>query len=127
VTVVLPAPAEDVFAYLSSIENLPEWATDFAQELRVVDGRHKVVNGLGEFFFSIDADPSTGVIDMHAGPTEEQMGVFPTRVVPLPDGRCAYTFTMFQAPDAPFELFEGQYWSLLHEMDNIRHRFGAAA
>ena len=127
VTVVLPAPASEVFAYLSSIDNLPDWATDFAQELKVVDGRHKVVNGLGELFFEIVADERTGVIDMYAGPSEEAMGMFPSRVVALPDGRSAFTFTMFQAPDAPFELFEGQYWSLLREFDNIRHRFGAAA
>jgi len=127
VTIVLPAPADEVFAYLADIENLPDWATDFARELKVVDGRHKVVNGLGELFFRIEADERTRVIDMYAGPTEEQTAIFPTRVVALPAGASAFTFTMFQAPDAPFELFDGQYWSLLREMDNIRHRFGAAA
>ena len=127
VTIVLPAPADEVFAYLADIENLPDWATDFARELKVVDGRHKVVNGLGELFFRIEADERTRVIDMYAGPTEEQTAIFPTRVVALPSGASAFTFTMFQAPDAPFELFDGQYWSLLREMDNIRHRFGAAA
>ena len=98
ITVVLPAPATDVFAYLSSIENLPDWATDFAQELKVVDGRHKVVNGLGEFFFRIAADERSGVIDMFAGPTEDEMAIFPARVVALPGGRSLFTFTMFQAP-----------------------------
>ena len=127
ITVVLPAPATDVFAYLSSIENLPDWATDFARELKAVDGRHKVVNGLGEFFFRIEADERSGVIDMYAGPTEDAMGIFPARVVALPGGGSVFTFTMFQAPDAPFDQFEGQYWSLLREMDNIRHHFGAAA
>ena len=42
-----------MFAYLSKIENLPEWATEFARELRYEDGKAKVVNGLGEFFFAI--------------------------------------------------------------------------
>jgi hypothetical protein len=41
-------------------------------------------------------------------------------VVALPDGRSAYTFTMFQAPDMPDELFEAQYASLLREFENIR-------
>ena len=50
------------------------------------------------------ADPATGVIDMFAGPTKDAMAVFPTRAVPLPDGRTAYTFTMFQGPDMPDEL-----------------------
>jgi Polyketide cyclase / dehydrase and lipid transport len=45
VTAALAAPPDEVFAYLADIEKLPEWATEFARELRVVEGRHKVVNG----------------------------------------------------------------------------------
>lgn len=120
VTAVLDAPRERVFDYLSRIENLPRWATEFARELRYEDGKAVVVNGLGEFLFSIDADPATGVIDMHAGPTEDELSLFPTRVVELPDGRSAYTFTMFQTPGMPDEQFESQYASLLREFENIR-------
>jgi hypothetical protein len=123
VTTVLPAPKAQVFGYLSEIENLPLWATDFARELKVVDGRHKVVNGLGEFFFRIEADERTGVIDMLAGPSEAEMALFPTRVVELPDGRSAFTFTMFQAPGSSDELFESQHASLLHEFENIEREF----
>jgi hypothetical protein len=47
------------------------------------------------------------------------MAVFPTRVVELPDGRTAYSFTMFQAPDMPDDLFEGQLASLRREFANI--------
>ena len=56
VTRALAAPRDEVFDYLADVENLPAWATEFARELKVVDGRHKVVNGLGEFFFRIEAD-----------------------------------------------------------------------
>lgn len=123
VTAVLEAPKDRVFGFLSRIENLPRWATEFARELKYEDGKAKVVNGLGEFYFSIDADPETGVIDMYAGPTEEELAVFPTRVVGLPGGKAAYSFTMFQGPDMPDELFESQYEALLREFDNIRDRF----
>jgi hypothetical protein len=119
VTAVLEAPRDEVFDYLSRIENLPRWATEFARELKYEDGKAKVVNGLGEFYFSIDADPDTGVIDMYAGPTEEELALFPTRVVELPDGRSAYSFTMFQAPGMPDDLFETQYEALLREFENI--------
>ena len=43
VTATFSAPPEEVFAYLAGIDNLPNWATDFARELKLVDGRHKVV------------------------------------------------------------------------------------
>jgi hypothetical protein len=120
VTAVLPAPKERVFAYLSNIQNLPRWATEFARELKVVDGRHKVVNGLGELFFEIRADEETGVIDMLAGPAPDELALFPSRVVALPEGGSAYTFTMFQAPGQPDEQFEGQHASLVREFENIR-------
>jgi len=84
-----------VFDYLSRVENLPDWAIEFARDLIEVDGHHKVRNGLGEFYVRIDADPRSGVIDMHAGPTLDQTAVFPTRVVALTPDTTAYTFTMF--------------------------------
>ena len=125
VTTVLPAPREEVFRYLSDIEKLPEWATEFARELKREDGRYKVVNNLGEYFFEIDADPDTGVIDMYAGPEPELMALFPTRVVELAGGGTAYTFTMFQAPDRPDELFASQHASLQREFRNIEAVFSA--
>ena len=126
VTAVLDAPKDDVFEYLSRVENLPEWATEFAQELRYEDGKAKVVNGLGEFYFRIDADRATGVIDMYAGASELEMALFPTRVVPLGAAKSAYSFTMFKAPGMPDELFESQYESLRREFDNTRGRFAAS-
>ena len=123
VTAVLPVPKERVFDYLARIENLPKWATEFARELKLEDGRAKVVNGLGEFDFAIEVDRDTGVIDMFAGPSPEELAVFPTRVIGLSETSAAYTFTMFQAPGMPEELFESQYASLLREFENIRREF----
>jgi hypothetical protein len=124
-TALLTAPKEKVFDYLAEIDNLPRWATEFARELKVVDGKYKVVNGLGEFFVRIDADEATGVIDFRAGPTETELGLFPSRVVELPGGTSAYTFTMFQGPGLSDELFESQYQSLVRELDNLRDELAA--
>ena len=127
VTVVLDAPPAEVYGFLSRVENMPEWATEFARELKWVDGRPKVVNGLGEFWVEIDADSETGVIDMLAGPKPDELALFPTRVVSLPDDRSAFTFAMFQGPDMPDELFESQHASLLRELAGLRERFAEAA
>jgi hypothetical protein len=123
VTTVLRASKQEVFDYIAEIENLPDWATEFARELRRDEDGYIVVNNLGEFRFDIRADEETGVIDMHAGPTADQMALFPTRAVELADGRTAYSFTMFQGPDMADELFEGQYESLKREFANIEARF----
>ena len=125
VTAVLGANAGDVFAYLAEIENLPDWATEFARKLERDGDDYKVVNGLGEFFFEIRSDPATGVIDMYAGPTKDEMALFPTRVVGLPDGGSAFTFTMFQAPGMPDDLFDSQHASLRRELAGIERRFGS--
>jgi hypothetical protein len=119
VTTVLSASREHVFDYLADVEHLPEWATEFARELRRDGEDYKVVNGLGEFFFSIEADRGSGVIDMFAGPNKDQMSIFPTRAVELPDGRTAYSFTMFQSPGMPDALFDAQYASLRRELANL--------
>jgi hypothetical protein len=126
VTAVVPAPPTAVFEYMSDIEKLPEWATEFARELKHDGEDYKVVNGLGEFYFEIKADPQTGVIDMFAGPSKDQMTIFPTRVVALPDGSTAFSFTMFQGPDMPDELFESQRESLKREFTNIQAAFAAS-
>jgi hypothetical protein len=124
VSVVVDAPKERVFSFLSDVKNLPKWATEFCRELRTVGGKYKVVTcdpSKGEIFFKIRADEPTGVIDMYAGPTEDQMGIFPTRVVELPNGASAYVFTMFQAPDMSDDLFNAQYESLKREFRNIEN------
>ena len=121
--ITVDAPAERVFEYLSNVENLPRWATEFARELRSDDGRYVVVNGLGEFVFTLEADEATGVIDMYAGPSEDELALFPARVVPLPGDRSAFTFTMFRGPEMPEDLFEAQHASLLRELENVREKF----
>ena len=60
---------------------------------------------------------------MRAGPTDAEMALFPTRVVELPDGQCAFTFTMFQSPGSSDELFESQHASLRREFENIEREF----
>ena len=124
VTTVLDASPRAVFEYMADIENLPVWATEFARELRREGEDYKVVNALGEFDFSIEAEPATGVIDMFAGPTKEAMAMFPTRAVALPDGRTAYVFTMFQVPGMTDELFDAQHASLRREFANIERLLG---
>jgi hypothetical protein len=51
------------------------------------------------------------------------MAVFPTRAVALPGGQTAYSFTMFQGPQMPDDLFEAQHASLQREFANIEQVF----
>ncbi|MBI5697793.1 MAG: hypothetical protein HZC29_04760 [Thaumarchaeota archaeon] len=123
-TLTLHAPKDTVFSYLSKIENLPEWATIFCKELKQVNGKYKVLTpASGELFFEIQADKNTGVIDMYAGANEKQMGIFPVRVIDLPNGACVILFTMFQTPGMDDEQFLAQHQALLEEFENIKRIF----
>jgi hypothetical protein len=53
------------------------------------------------------------------------MAVFPTRAVAPPDGRTAYSFTMFQSPEMADDLFEAQYASLRRELANVERLLSA--
>jgi hypothetical protein len=60
---------------------------------------------------------------MYAGPDDQHVAVFPSRVVALSPTRTAYTFTTFKTPEADDDLFEAQHRSLQREFDNIRDHF----
>jgi uncharacterized membrane protein len=123
-SVVLHAPKEDVFSYLSKTENLPKWANIFCKELKVVNGKNKIVTPLGEMFFEIRSDKETGVIDMFAGPIDNQMSIFPVRVLDIPGGGASVVlFTMFQTPGLADEQFDAQYEQLKKELQNIKTEF----
>ena len=124
VVAILPAPKEEVFAFLSNVANLPQWATEFCQSLKVEKGKYKVHTCTGhDLMFRIDSNPALGTIDMFAGPTEDQMGMFPTRVVPLQEKVTAYIFTMFQGPGMSEDSFHKQAESLRREFENIERHF----
>lgn len=117
----ISAPRDKVFDFLSKIENLPKWATLFCQELkRGSDGRHRVVTPQGEIFFAIEANPSTGTIDMFGGPEEHSMSFWPSRVIARPDGGSLFLFTAFQYPGMSDESFAAQCAGLAQEFPHIK-------
>ena len=76
-SLVLAASKEKVFSYLSDVENLPKWATEFCRELKQVSGKYKVATPMGEMFFRIKADNDTGVVDMFGRTCGRSNGRFP--------------------------------------------------
>jgi len=119
-SVVIQAPKNKVFQYLSNIDNTPKWATEFIKELKVDNGKYKAVTPMGEVFFKLETDEKTGVIDMFLGPSEDHMAIFPSRVIALPGELTAYLFTLFQDPHSSDEQFQQGFDSLEKELGNIK-------
>src|SRR5688572_28578602 len=90
VTIIVPAAKDRVFGFLTDIQNLPAWATEFCEELKRDGVHYKIVTSGGELFFRTESDPKTGVIDMFAGPTLTEQSIFPCRVIASPDQTTAF-------------------------------------
>lgn len=119
-TLELAASKERAFEFLSRIENLPRWATQFCKALKKDEaGRTKIVTPQGEIFFRIDADRDTGVIDMHGGPDEAHMAYWPARVVERPGHGSLFMFSAFQYPGMSDEEFARQCDGLKQEFPHI--------
>ena len=119
-TLELSAPKNKVFGFLSDIENLPKWATQFCKQLKKEKGRHKVVTPQGEIFFRVEGDARTGVIDMFGGPSEDQMAYWPARVVERPGYGSLFIFTAMQYPGVSDVDFARQCDGLRHEFENVK-------
>ena len=120
-TLSLAASKEQAFAFLSKIENLPKWATRFCKELtRAADGRDRIVTPQGEMYFNIEADASTGVIDMYGGPASGREAYWPARIVERPGSGSLFIFTALQYPGVPDADFAAQCEGLEAEFEHIR-------
>ena len=122
-TCVVNVPRDSVFEFLSNIENIPKWATKFVKKLTLVDDKYKALTPIGEVFIRLDVDKKAGLIDIYAGPTEDNMTPAYMRIISLPDNSTAVMFTFFQygsTPDAIWKIF--CEWIKI-EVDNIKRYF----
>lgn len=120
-TIELEASPDAAFDFLSRVENLPRWATQFCKGVRTDEtGLHRVMTPDGEILFRVEADTRTGVIDMHGGPDPHTMAFWPARVVSRPGGGSLFIFTAMQQPVTPDEEFAAQCAGLDRELARIR-------
>ncbi len=122
-TCVVNVPRDNVFEFLSNIENIPKWATKFVKKLTLVDDKYKALTPIGEVFIRLDTNKKAGLIDIYAGPTEDNVTPAYMRIISLPDNSTAVMFTFFQydsTPDAIWKIF--CEWIKI-EVDNIKRHF----
>jgi hypothetical protein len=48
------------FEFLSNIENLPKWSTQFVKKIIKADGKFKAITPIGEVFIRFEVDQKTG-------------------------------------------------------------------
>jgi hypothetical protein len=102
---------------------MPKWSTKFIQSIKTINGKNKAVTPLGEVFVRIDSDKKTGVIDIFAGPAEDQMNPAFMRVISFSDNSCGVTFTFFQWDTTTDQMWEMFCDWIKIEVGNIKKLF----
>lgn len=101
----LAVPARSAFALIANPARLPEWARAFES----ADDRSAVLRtpeGAVRIGLQVDARAEAGTVDWAMTFADGSVGRAHSRVVPLSEGHCAYTFVL-HAPPVPLEAIEG--------------------
>ncbi len=120
---VVESPKTKVFDFLSNIENLPKWSTQFIQKVMLVDGKYKALTPIGEVFLRYETDRNTGVIDIYAGPAEKQMTCSFLRVISFSENLSGVTLTFFQYPNVDDPIWQIFCEWIKIEVGNIKKIF----
>lgn len=113
--VIVDAPAEAVYDFVTDLRNLPRWSVHFCKGIRLVESGAIVTTSSGEVYFGVTGDRDQGVLDWWYGPTMESAERWPTRVVGLPDGRSLYNVTALFGDTVPHgadEMFADELGAL---------------
>ncbi len=122
-TLNVAANRDTVFAFLSRIENLPQWTSEALGEVERDEFGWCACTPLGDRHLALCADERTGVIDLLLGEKRDEMTLHPLRVISRPHGAMV-TMTLVQAPDEPDEWFERAQASWLADFRRLKERFG---
>lgn len=122
-TCVVSVPRDEVFQFLSNIENLPKWSTKFVQKLITTSKKYKAITPIGEVFLRFDVNKEAGLVDIYAGPSEKQMRPAYLRVIPFSENLTGVTFTFFQWPDTDDQTWKVFCDWIKIEVANIKKCF----
>jgi hypothetical protein len=123
-SVSVPASRDEVFRFLADVENLPKWAAGYCECLELRNDGWWAYTSQGEMFVEMEADDRTGVIDLRVGPSAAELGLFPLRVLPLPEGEVLVSFTFIQPAGLSDELYGQHCRALVIAMKGLIRRFG---
>lgn len=102
--VALAVPFDKAFNYISDNANLPEWTHAFAEVSK--GGKAVIRTPQGEVSVQLDdnVDKKNGIIDTKMTFPDGSLGIAYSRLIPLSDGSCVYSFLLTPPPVALEEL-----------------------
>lgn len=118
-TISIEADPRKIVHFLADPRNLPRWAVGFAKGIREEGGRWLVQTGAGEMVVRIVSDEATGVVDFWMSPAPGVEVLAASRVMPRGSGS-EYSFTQFQAPGMPDDVFQKNVKAVEHELTVLK-------
>jgi len=122
-SIIIPAPKDAVIHYLSDIDNFPEWATEFCQELIKYHNHYKLKTPMGEVYFRIQADKNNGEIKYFATQEVDGSDYLPSKVTAINDTSCKYVINFSQPENLPDDEYQQQCHAIMTELQNIQNNF----
>ena len=101
----IEVPAERAFAVVADPERLPHW-TDAFESADLHGATLRTPKGGVRVGLEVQADPGRGVVDWKMSFPDGGTGWAHSRLVPLSERRCVYTFVL-HAPPVALEAVEG--------------------
>jgi hypothetical protein len=115
--------AARAFDYIADSRHLPEWTSAFAAVDAKGQARLHTPQGEVEIGLVVHASPGAGTIDWEMTFPDGSRGTAFSRLVPLDERRCVYTFVL-TPPPVPLENLEGaleaQSKTLAEELTRLR-------
>lgn len=123
--VALSVPSAKAHAYIANPKNLPDWTNAFANVRDDGGVTLRTPEGEVDIMLETIADSATGVVDWKLNFPDGSVAMANSRVVPLTDDTCAYSFVL-TPPPAPLEELEGALEAQTHileeELQSLKSR-----
>ncbi|PCI32672.1 MAG: hypothetical protein COB54_06130 [Alphaproteobacteria bacterium] len=119
-TAKFTAAPDVVFDFVSKIENLPLWATNYAKSVRKDGDTYYVETSMGEIIQEFVTNEEFGAVNMNAGPSRDQLWSWYIRIFSDLFGGSILNFTALQMPGQNDVDFTAQCAVLEEEFENIR-------
>jgi hypothetical protein len=117
-SIAVATPPEALVDLLADGDRLPEWAPDFAPEVRAEGDHHWLVgSGDGQFRIRIRSSADLGTVDI-LSTEDERTGAF-GRVIPNGDGS-EFLFTLLFPPDTDGKAIAAQMEVVEGELGRVR-------
>jgi uncharacterized protein YndB with AHSA1/START domain len=118
----IEVPADRAFAVVADPARLPHW-TDAFESADLHRATLRTPNGGVRVGLEVQADPGRGVVDWKMSFPDGGTGWAHSRLVPLSERRCVYTFVL-HAPPVALEAVEGaldaQRVTLARELQRLK-------